>query len=135
MATNLVNSFDDPELGKRIFGSEQGTEDISFADSVRLGEKFGKKMTARKRSGHRFAMTYPITQGPKEVTGDRLLIKCFKYQPSRTGLSERKDKGVVTIKGTDTPVTDSNNKIVKGCLLYTSPSPRDRSISRMPSSA
>ena len=24
---------------------------------------------------------------------------------------------------------------VKGCLLYTSPSPRDRSISRMPSSA
>ena len=114
MATNLVNSFDDPELGKRIFGSEQGTEDISFADSVRLGEKFGKKMTARKRSGHRFAMTYPITQGPKEVTGDRLLIKCFKYQPSRTGLSERKDKGVVTIKGTDTPVTDSNNKIVKG---------------------
>jgi len=114
VATNLVNSFDDPELGKRIFGSEQGTEDISFADSVRLGEKFGKKMTARKRSGHRFAMTYPITQGPKEVTGDRLLIKCFKYQPSRTGLSERKDKGVVTIKGTDTPVTDSNNKIVKG---------------------
>ena len=114
MATNLVNSFDDPELGKRIFGSEQGTEDISFADSVRLGEKFGKKMTARKRSGHRFAMTYPITQGPKEVTGDRLLIKCFKYQPSRTGLSERKDKGVVTIKGTDTPVTDSNNKIVTG---------------------
>ena len=114
MATNLVNSLVDPELAKNIFGSEQGTEDISFADSVRLGEKFGKKMTARKRSGHRFAMTYPITQGPKEVTGDRLLIKCFKYQPSRTGLSERKDKGVVTIKGTDTPVTDSNNKIVKG---------------------
>ena len=25
--------------------------------------------------------------------------------------------------------------IVKGCLLYTSPSPRDRSVSRMPSSA
>ena len=24
---------------------------------------------------------------------------------------------------------------VKGCLLYTSPSPRDRSLSRMPSSA
>jgi len=114
VATNLVNSLVDPELAKNIFGSEQGTEDISFADSVRLGEKFGKKMTARKRSGHRFAMTYPITQGPKEVTGDRLLIKCFKYQPSRTGLSERKDKGVVTIKGTDTPVTDSNNKIVKG---------------------
>ena len=114
MATNLVNSLIDPELAKNIFGSEQGTEDISFADSVRLGEKFGKKMTARKRSGHRFAMTYPITQGPKEVTGDRLLIKCFKYQPSSTGLKERKDKGVVGIKGEDTLLTDSDNKIVTG---------------------
>tara|TARA_Y100001937_G_scaffold37743_1_gene53883 strand:- start:727 stop:1869 length:1143 start_codon:yes stop_codon:yes gene_type:complete len=114
VATNLVNSLIDPELAKNIFGSEQGTEDISFADSVRLGEKFGKKMTARKRSGHRFAMTYPITQGPKEVTGDRLLIKCFKYRPSETGLSERKDKGVVGIKGEDTLLTDSNNKIVTG---------------------
>ena len=90
MATNLVNSLVDPELAKNIFGSEQGTEDISFADSVRLGEKFGKKMTARKRSGHRFAMTYPITQGPKEVTGDRLLIKCFKYQTSKTGFEKTK---------------------------------------------
>ena len=25
--------------------------------------------------------------------------------------------------------------IIKGCLLYTSPSPRDRNVSRMPSSA
>ena len=27
------------------------------------------------------------------------------------------------------------SKVLKNCLLYTSPSPRDRSISRMPSSA
>ena len=27
------------------------------------------------------------------------------------------------------------NNIKKACLLYTSPSPRDRSVSRMPSSA
>ena len=26
-------------------------------------------------------------------------------------------------------------KVLKGCLLYTSPSPRDRPLSRMPSSA
>ena len=30
---------------------------------------------------------------------------------------------------------ESLNKLQKGCLLYTSPSPRDRSVSRMPSSA
>ena len=30
---------------------------------------------------------------------------------------------------------DSIDKIIKSCLLYTSPSPRDGQISRMPSSA
>ena len=35
-----------------------------------------------------------------------------------------KDNGISTIKGHD-----------KGCLLYTSPSPRDGLLSRMPSSA
>ena len=29
----------------------------------------------------------------------------------------------------------SGSVIINGCLLYTSPSPRDRSLSRMPSSA
>ena len=29
----------------------------------------------------------------------------------------------------------SDNQVVQGCLLYTSPSPRDLSTSRMPSSA
>ena len=32
-------------------------------------------------------------------------------------------------------VKGKNIRLVNGCLLYTSPSPRDRSISRMPSSA
>ena len=30
---------------------------------------------------------------------------------------------------------DSSNTIIYGCLLYTSPSPRDATLSRMPSSA
>ena len=32
-------------------------------------------------------------------------------------------------------VQDNQSKSTRGCLLYTSPSPRDRSVSRMPSSA
>ena len=36
----------------------------------------------------------------------------------------------------EAPIDISNIAyVVKGCLLYTSPSPRDRSVSRMPSSA
>ena len=45
---------------------------------------------------------------------------------------------VLMITGTDshgTPVTMSADKLGKPCLLYTSPSPRDGLLSRMPSSA
>ena len=38
-----------------------------------------------------------------------------------------------TIKDRDIAVRSEDN--VKGCLLYTSPSPRDATLSRMPSSA
>ena len=48
-------------------------------------------------------------------------------------MAKVKKEGVITVeeaKGTDTTV-----EVVEGCLLYTSPSPRDRQKSRMPSSA
>ena len=32
-------------------------------------------------------------------------------------------------------IRSKNNEIIKACLLYTSPSPRDATLSRMPSSA
>ena len=40
---------------------------------------------------------------------------------------------VPALKGADSDSTDSDSP--NSCLLYTSPSPRDRSLSRMPSSA
>ena len=43
-----------------------------------------------------------------------------------------KDKGK---RGTVRRVLDSDRVIVSGCLLYTSPSPRDMRRPRMPSSA
>ena len=44
-----------------------------------------------------------------------------------------KIEGMGLIPGGET--TESFAKVMKSCLLYTSPSPRDRSVSRMPSSA
>ena len=43
----------------------------------------------------------------------------------------------VSLKSDDSPVTIADKKAdeVISCLLYTSPSPRDRTRSRMPSSA
>ena len=37
--------------------------------------------------------------------------------------------------GATVPLTGFGNTLAKGCLLYTSPSPRDGLLSRMPSSA
>ena len=42
------------------------------------------------------------------------------------------EKGTVSILGNDFPALHA---VVDACLLYTSPSPRDRTRSRMPSSA
>ena len=42
--------------------------------------------------------------------------------------------GIISFKGPDS-YTGEDSFEVYACLLYTSPSPRDRSLSRMPSSA
>ena len=49
-----------------------------------------------------------------------------------SGTQYCEDNGLTTINTTVTTNTNTNNNT---CLLYTSPSPRDRSLSRMPSSA
>ena len=59
---------------------------------------------------------------------NNLVIELYKYQAEseRNRIKERQAQGIVLAK--------ENGKF-KGCLLYTSPSPRDRTRSRMPSSA
>ena len=52
------------------------------------------------------------------------------------GITLSDDGSLLLIKGkTHDLITGLYNKHFKGCLLYTSPSPRDLSTSRMPSSA
>lgn len=96
--------------GNNSNGAEQGADErIDFKANIKKGK------TSRKLNGHRFAMTYPVTQGPKEVTGDRLLIKCFKYKPSQTRLGPA--TGVEVTKneeGTDTPVVNEKGNVNLG---------------------
>ena len=46
--------------------------------------------------------------------------------------SEEREDGVIETSGEENGTAEGT---VQACLLYTSPSPRDRSLSRMPSSA
>ena len=63
-------------------------------------------------------------QKNKEVNmkTSKILVAYF----SVTGTTENVAKNIAEI---------TNGELYKICLLYTSPSPRDRSVSRMPSSA
>ena len=53
----------------------------------------------------------------------------YQYVSPKEAVAAAKDKSAHVLD-----VREWDN-YVKGCLLYTSPSPRDRSVSRMPSSA
>ena len=64
---------------------------------------------------------------------DRVYASGFDDTPSRTPRVLRSDDGGATLRGLDTPGGFGEQAYV--CLLYTSPSPRDRTRSRMPSSA
>ena len=55
-----------------------------------------------------------------------------------TGLADLQGTGNTAgdwVTGTPYPIIDDGNGSLNSCLLYTSPSPRDRTRSRMPSSA
>ena len=49
--------------------------------------------------------------------------------------SIKKGKGRVRINGSPIEIMQPDMARMKACLLYTSPSPRDATLSRMPSSA
>ena len=68
----------------------------------------------------------------REVASEVVLIDI------KEGLSEGKMLDMYqtsTLMDFDTKLTGATNDYKKSCLLYTSPSPRDLSTSRMPSSA
>ena len=68
----------------------------------------------------------------------RLLLTDMGFEATSAIVDELREKHAgrtVVIDDIWTTVKDKLKSLLKGCLLYTSPSPRDRSSSRMPSSA
>ena len=78
-----------------------------------------------------------VTKGKyyQDKTGSKNLrkINVYRWDPS-TEENPRLDTYEVDMDNCPSKVLDILNKI-KNCLLYTSPSPRDATLSRMPSSA
>ena len=71
--------------------------------------------------------------GPEVIREVRKIIEWFNKNKSLDFKIEEGLVGGASYDKHKNPITDE--VFYKACLLYTSPSPRDRSLSRMPSSA
>ena len=68
-----------------------------------------------------------------EENGQEVVRIDPKYNDNK--IADYKDEAVCAIVAVPTPTSNDENSPYYGCLLYTSPSPRDPWKSRMPSSA
>ena len=73
----------------------------------------------------------PLNKKGKKIM--KSMKKQYGEKRGETVFYASKNKGV--IKGVEKAKKRSKNAKTRYCLLYTSPSPRDRTRSRMPSSA
>ena len=44
-----------------------------------------RKITSRARNKKLPPLSYPLATGPSQRTGDRLVIKCLKFEPPESG--------------------------------------------------
>ena len=109
MATNQTQNI--------FNGSEQENGGVSFLTGSKVNLPTNmKKRNKNNARGHRAVMSYPVTQGPKEVTGDRLLIKCFSYEPPKTSIKFGKSVQGEEKKGEDGAVIFKEDRDAKGNL-------------------
>ena len=80
----------------------------------------------------------PLHANPFETSlpnGMRVIVKEDRRAPSIVHMVWYKVGAIDEVDGTSGVAHVLEHMMFKGCLLYTSPSPRDRTRSRMPSSA
>ena len=107
MATEQIQPLDN--LNKAFNGSEQQSDNGGFpslSSSLPIGKTRKGNANRNKARGHRTAMVYPVAQGPREETGDRLLIKCFEYKPAKTGFEFTKTVDALKTEGDLSVVTN-----------------------------
>ena len=72
------------------------------------------------------------------ITKDRTVVKAIAFATDRGDEKQRQFQNILRAIGFEVklkPLISRSDGSAKGCLLYTSPSPRDGLLSRMPSSA
>ena len=126
--------------GGRTLGQARGCSSLTAhaqlqpaAKPHRLGIGIGIDIQSQSQTAGRIPQPPPghgIEQRPRLPAGQQI--------PARPGRQGPLDRGLRTIEGLELPLpltNGSGSSRPSICLLYTSPSPRDATLSRMPSSA
>ena len=116
-------------VGKKRLKMDKGTKNL-----------MGSKKALTKTMGNGFYQKRDLKLVKKDKSsGGRLYYSNIKSKGGNSFRNlEQKDRGIDSFKGlkmTSSQVKRESKIKYIGCLLYTSPSPRDLSTSRMPSSA
>ena len=74
--------------------------------------KNARDRNPRMLRGHPPVMAYPSAKGMEEITGDSLLIKCFKYIPPKADLSFESENRITTKDGVWGGVNQEKNQII-----------------------
>ena len=80
-------------------------------------------------------INYPLQLGLDLQGGSQLTLQIIKEEGKVTRDELEAVNSVIDKRVNNLGVSESNLQTLGGCLLYTSPSPRDGLLSRMPSSA
>ena len=93
----LVN----PQLEKtKITGNEKtGTNEDNTKIESKTTRPTRTPRTAGDVKGVKKIMGYPLARGPRDETGDALVIKCIEYKPPETGLDVATARGIALKDG------------------------------------
>jgi hypothetical protein len=95
------------DLQKKSGSSSTVTEEVkgqNVEEKTVIDRPQKKDRTAGEINGVKQVMGYPIARGPRDSTGDALVIKAIEYIPPTTGLKATKAKGYYAKDGTDSGV-------------------------------
>ena len=120
---------------------------IDWSDVVHVHEPFVPILFWRLPKNKKYIFTHHASLGVIITNILSIVYKFFRYRSISTYVSKSAESNALSLNNEPLLIPNmikinqniSFNKrqgyLFIGCLLYTSPSPRDRSLSRMPSSA
>ena len=84
----------------KITGNEKtGTNEDTTKTESKTARPTRKPRTAGDVKGVKKIMGYPLARGPRDDTGDALVIKCIEYQPPQTGMDVSTSRGIALKDG------------------------------------